>query len=261
MENNALARFKNEQNLLDKIRKIVKIKFPELLNCHQGDNYFIDNSLLWTAYQLIPGDIICAWWNLDRLTDEQAKNIFVTLRQLHQKTAGKLSQINIESEYNFLDDVSRRLLDIGDGISASERARVQRAIKVTRDFSHDLREKDYCFVHGDYHPGNIIFQGNKVFGLLDTDWARKGSYLEDLAYMIMMFLRDYRQPFKLIVENYQKFLSWYAIGKEDFPIFNEYLILYTFYDLHLFRDLEKLPSQEVNYEYQRKFLADVCLRF
>ncbi len=259
LDANTVSKFNNEQYLLDEVRKIIEIKLPNLLNTESGYKYFIDKNSLWTAYSLIKGEILCAWWNLEKLSEEQKKKVFITLRELHLKTAGKFDYD--KSYYDFIEDVTQRLSNIGNNISTDELTRIQKAVNIVKNFKNNIQKKDICFVHGDYHPGNIIFKGNKIVGLLDFDFSRLGSYLEDLAYTIMMFLRNYQRPFEFNEKEYFQFLDWYEIKKEDISVFNEYLILYTFYDLHLFTELKQLPNRDIFIEYQRNFLKDVCSRF
>lgn len=261
LESDTLLRFENEQNLLSAVRSISPLKFPNLLKTKSGQNYIIDGDLMWTAYPMILGDIWCNWWELDKLADKKIKIIFAALSELHSKTAGKLVDINIGRQYNFLNDITKWLLGIGDVISSDERQRIIRAIKAVNDFKTELHDEDYCFVHGDFHPGNIVFQEDRVIGLLDTDWARKGSYLEDLAYTLMTFLRDYQHPFKFREDLYQKYLAWYGIKEKDIKIFNEYFILYIFYDLYLFCNSGQLNNRDKLLQFQREFLKDACLRF
>jgi Ser/Thr protein kinase RdoA (MazF antagonist) len=39
-------------------------------------------------------------------------------------------------------------------------------------------------IHGDWHIGNLIFQGNTLAGIVDLEFAGDGCYLEDLAYAL-----------------------------------------------------------------------------
>ena len=261
LENDTIQKFNNEQNLLNKVRDIVSIKFPNLLSTKSDKNYFIYNNSFWTVYSLIGGEILSHWWNLEKLSEEQKEKIFKTLKQLHLETIEKLDDIDENNQYNFIKDVYQRLLDSSNHITADEYKRVEKAINIIKKFKNKLSKKDLCFIHGDYHPGNVIFRENEVVGLLDFDFSRKDVPFEDLAYTLMMFLRDYQKPFEFNEENYFKFLNWYGVKKEDFLIINEYLILFTFYDFHLLKYLEQIPNQDMFFEFQRDFLRDICLRF
>jgi len=46
------------------------------------------------------------------------------------------------------------------------------------------REFDTGLIHGDWHVGNLLFQGERLVGILDLEFAGAGCYLEDLAYAI-----------------------------------------------------------------------------
>ena len=39
-------------------------------------------------------------------------------------------------------------------------------------------------IHGDWHGGNLIFQGDHLVGIVDLEFAGDGCYLEDLAYAL-----------------------------------------------------------------------------
>lgn len=262
LEQDALKRFGHEQRLLRKIREAVSVQFPELLSTKDGKTHTIVGGLLWTAYPLIKGDVLCAWWNLEKLSEAETENIFVTLRELHDKTRGRLAYTNYSYEYHFLEDARTRLRDIGTDIPPTDQRRIDEATKRVSVYEQHLSEKDLCFVHGDYHPGNVVFNKKRVVGLLDTDWSRKGSPLEDLAYAVMMFLRDYRDAhFVFRKKNYRKFLGWYGDAEQDAAILREYILLYAFYDTHLFRELDSLPNRERIFKYQKELLIDLCRRF
>jgi Ser/Thr protein kinase RdoA (MazF antagonist) len=39
-------------------------------------------------------------------------------------------------------------------------------------------------IHGDWHGGNLLFEGNRLMAILDLEFAGDGCYLEDIAYAI-----------------------------------------------------------------------------
>lgn len=83
-------------------------------------------------------------------------------------------------------------------------------------------------IHGDYHGGNLLFDGNRLSALIDLEFAGAGCYLEDLAYaMSNLSIRTasdaerltYRT--NLLLDNYTRFRSlsyqeevalYYAVG-------------------------------------------------
>jgi Ser/Thr protein kinase RdoA (MazF antagonist) len=48
-------------------------------------------------------------------------------------------------------------------------------------------ERTHGVIHGDYHPGNVLFRGEEVVGVLDYEYCRRDSQLFDVAYATMTF--------------------------------------------------------------------------
>jgi len=44
-----------------------------------------------------------------------------------------------------------------------------------------------AYIHGDYHPGNILFVGEEIKGIVDFDYLAYGPRLYDIAYSLTMF--------------------------------------------------------------------------
>lgn len=50
-----------------------------------------------------------------------------------------------------------------------------------------------ALLHGDFHPGNLIFENDKIKGVIDWDYARIDDPLFDLAYARLMFCGRFRE--------------------------------------------------------------------
>lgn len=46
------------------------------------------------------------------------------------------------------------------------------------------REFETGLIHGDWHGGNLLFQGEKLAAIIDLEFAGDGCFLEDLAYAV-----------------------------------------------------------------------------
>lgn len=46
-----------------------------------------------------------------------------------------------------------------------------------------------ALVHGDYHPGNVLYRGDKLVGILDLDYAYRTPANYDAGYALYMFCR------------------------------------------------------------------------
>ena len=53
-------------------------------------------------------------------------------------------------------------------------------------------------IHGDWHSGNLIFQAEKLAGIVDLEFAGDGCYLEDIAYAVSnLCVRTATEPKRL----------------------------------------------------------------
>jgi aminoglycoside phosphotransferase (APT) family kinase protein len=50
--------------------------------------------------------------------------------------------------------------------------------------SHLPAEAEQRLVHGDYRPGNMLFEGERISGVLDWEFAHLGSPVRDLAWVL-----------------------------------------------------------------------------
>jgi len=76
-----------------------------------------------------------------------------------------------------------------DAFLASHHDLVRRSIAETH---RDLREPSArrlpeVFIHSDYHPGNLKFEGDEITGLVDFDWSKLDLRAFDVALAIWYF--------------------------------------------------------------------------
>ena len=75
--------------------------------------------------------------------------------------------------------------------------------------------KRYTFqtgiIHGDWHSGNLLFQGEKLNGIIDMEFSGDGCYLEDISYAVSnLCIRTTTKALKMgfrlqtLLENYEK---------------------------------------------------------
>lgn len=99
----------------------------------------------------------------------------------------------------------------------------------TKELSWESRNKfETGLIHGDWHSGNLIFQGERLAGIVDLEFAGDGCYLEDLSYACSnLCIRTAMEPERLdlrvniLLDHYQKHRSlspweeqalYYAVG-------------------------------------------------
>ncbi|MBI1320982.1 MAG: phosphotransferase [Candidatus Hydrogenedens sp.] len=109
------------------------------------------------------------------------------------------------------DNIGKFLLDAGDALSEAKRDAFETGL-----------------IHGDWHGGNLMFDGNTLTAVVDLEFAGDGCFLEDIAYgMSNLCVRTTTEEEKLqlrtdiLLEKYQKFRTlsyaeevalYYAVG-------------------------------------------------
>jgi homoserine kinase type II len=66
-------------------------------------------------------------------------------------------------------------------------------------------------IHGDYHQGNLKYDGFRVIGVFDFDWSKIDLRLFDLGQALLYFCNcwDGRQAGSINLDNYGVFLKSY----------------------------------------------------
>ena len=114
-----------------------------------------------------------------------------------------------------------------------------------------------CFVHGDFHHGNILAREGTIVGFIDLDWCRVGNAFEDLAFTMMMLMRDYETwSTEFRWQRYHAVLHAYGFS-DDASILNDYTALYALFDCHVFKSAAFENAADF-YEYQKAFLETLC---
>jgi aminoglycoside phosphotransferase (APT) family kinase protein len=197
---------------------------------------------------------------LDTLSFEEDYLFFSTLRNIHENTAGKVQSRTQPHYFNFFEQTKKHFKAIEHLLTEKQRTRVNEAFERVRVFESSQSGSEKCFVHGDYHPGNILVIDNAVVGLLDTDWARPGYRIEDLAMSLQMFLRDYKKKdFTFDKARFDRCLAAYRLDStEERTILKEYFILCTVFDFYLTNTVPLFPRDAEVRNFQRKLLSYVC---
>jgi len=251
--------FGREQGLIKKIKSRVGLKFPTPQKAMSGKNFVIAHDYLWTLYPKIEGKIICTWFDLEKADEISTKTLLLALKTLHNQTQG----IFKSEKDNFLEDIQKRLERVKNLLSEDNIQCIKKTITRVSKIEVSLSQKEKCFIHGDFHFGNVIFdEKGRVIGALDTDWCRVGSNLEDLAYTVMMSLRFYNtEKFYFNQERFTKLKEWYGLDSKEEENFGYYLTLYALFDVDVFNNVQGLQKKKYYLNYQKSVLEDFCRRF
>ena len=253
-----VASFEAEQRLLHRLRSgLVPWSIPRPLPTRDGGRFAVQDDIFWTLHEALPGRILCPWQTLHQLDSAALENLVTTMRRLHDLTRGRLSGGVPE---RFPAGVRRDLEHAGDPPSARARMRVELALHRIEQQARSFEAHQLAFVHGDFHYGNLLLDDDgRVTGLIDLDWCRVSHPLEDLAYTAMMLLRDYDRGVPRL-ELLQPIADWYGVEPYERDLFHEYLLLYTLYDVQVFRQAINLAQRDMYLEHQLDLLETLCAR-
>ncbi len=257
----AISKLESEQVLIETVRSLIPFELPRLIKTDAGEKFLIEAGLVWTAYPMITGETLTDWWTMGTFPEPAYEKSFLVLKELHARTRGHLGGIDPLKGYRFLSDIREQFEHLKDSLDAAVIVRLKEAIEQTAGAEKKLPEEDFVFVHGDFHPGNLVFKNGEVKGILDTDWSRKGHPLEDLGYAVMNFMRDCEaNAFVFDEKKFNDFIGWYGLPDLDIPLLGEYMILYALFDVHGFASWNT-PNKEHLIRIQNSVLTDFCKRF
>lgn len=115
-------------------------------------------------------------------TPEQARSTGAVLAELHAAAS--------VAETTFEPSVESTVIDAARpgrmGLAGEERARVDRILGFALE-AHDLNAPGPGVVHGDWHPGNMIYGDGELIAVCDFDNTRLGSRSRELAQSLVYF--------------------------------------------------------------------------
>lgn len=160
-----------------------------------------DQGRIWLIARYVPADPPFDWtgegWSLAHCGESArvlASLHSVSYKLLQQGFNPPLPSAGAEFFLCALDEVAEKLVAVerfSERFSAV-RARLaawsaQLRERMTRSLEVISRQSGpRVIVHGDYHPGNLLFRDAKAVALLDLEYASTGSSVVDTAYAITM---------------------------------------------------------------------------
>jgi hypothetical protein len=250
------ASFAAERELLGKTAGLTGYRFPDYQPSKEGRHFFIDGQLFWTLHKLIPGQSLGNWYELHLVPSRVDRQVMAALRRLHDSTMGRFAETLI-SRTLFLELLKPLLAEAPRFLTEHSLLYIQSSFRRAKAFAGAYPVKQACFVHGDFHHGNILADKDKVVGFIDLDWCRAGNVFEDLGFTMMMLLRDYKTwSAEFRWQRYHDILDAYCFN-DDASILNDYIALYALFDCGVFKSATFNRAGEF-YEYQKAFLETVC---
>jgi homoserine kinase type II len=77
--------------------------------------------------------------------------------------------------------------------------------------AHDVRSLPEVVIHSDFHPGNLVFDGEEICGLVDFDWSKVDLRAFDVALAVWYFATSWDDAHdgELRLDDARKFLEAY----------------------------------------------------
>ena len=166
---------------------------PHLLPNKRGEYLTSSNGNFWMLQDFIPGEIRASWNDVAHFEGEMLDNFFRASAAFTKAAVAfkpSKSYPNFSLAYytkNAEELLEGAMSDIpeseGKTIMFGRKKDLLNFAEATqREFdvlSYDTLPKQ--LVHFDLHPGNVHYEGSRVVGLFDFDWARMDCRISDLA--------------------------------------------------------------------------------
>ena len=250
------AEFVRECALLSQVRGELPFQVPGNLATDDGEACVLADGALWTLHRFLPGHVLRPWQQLHRAPDDERRRLVETLRVLHDATVG-LTTARPDAGW-LVADAGVRYGEVRESLPPAVRARVETALERHAVHAASLAPNEAAFVHGDFHWGNLLVDdAGRVTGMVDLDWCRIASPVEDVAYTAMMLARDCDGGRPRLDET-DRVISWYGLAPRHRDALREAMILYALFDVHLFTVARELPERLRYVDCQTRLLAGIC---
>ena len=259
LESDTSVRFATECSLCEKVMTLTGFRFPQYKRSSSGSRFVISGRNFWTLHKRIPGYPLGRWFELHRADASVTRQVLKSLHDLHEMTTGRFDD-NMFDRTRLFELIAPALAQAPEFLSMKAVKQVRLALNRAVRFCESYPSREGGFVHGDYHHGNILARGNRIIGFIDLDWCRVGSPYEDLAFTLMMLMRDYESwSHSFRWSMYHDMLDCYGFDGDANLLF-DYLILYALFDCNIFKSA-RFDNSVAFFEYQKQFLETMCLSF
>src|SRR3989338_8957415 len=260
-----LEKFRRWAAVLQEVRSTIPFRTAEFFPSISGDLFVQDGDQYWFLTDYLSGKILSTWQQMGLASDDDTRHVLEALRKLHDETKG-ITIRDHEHPLSFTDDIRGKHHQTKHLLSAHANQRIDVALQRVETYEKTLKSQDLCFVHGDFHHGNVIVDDQKVIhALIDFDFCRIGHAFEDLGFTVSMCLRTFdADSFHFDDIRFQKLLQWYGLPPPDHSLFAEYVMLASIIDLHSFADGAEygaMENREFYLRYQISLLHALAVRF
>lgn len=260
-----LEEFRRWASLLEQVHERIPFTVSLPMRAKTGHPYVIDGERFWYLSPYLPGKILAPWQSIHEASDDDTERVLEALRKLHDSTVGMTAHEH-EEPTRFSLDIREKLAATKHLLSPHAERRLALALERIAAHERMLHPEDLCFVHGDFHHGNVLVDDRgAIRGLIDFDFCRIGHPFEDLGFTMMMCLGRYESDaFRFDELLFQKILQWYGLPPKEHSLLAEYLLAALLIDLASFADADEygaMENREWYLRFQISMTQDLCARF
>jgi homoserine kinase type II len=216
MEPRKLTSLMYEAEFTDYLRaKKFPYKIPQWLTNKSGKTLSDFKDLKYLMYEYIPGNII------ERHSDNQIKQVAKIISITHKAVLGFKPKNNKKTANAFSTYWQRN--ELNDHVPNAKKQNTLRSkilLKNEKYYRKLLDEFDNKYkhvkltkyiIHNDFNSHNILFQKNKISGLIDFDNCRLDFRVKDLAQYMIYGLNNYLgidfRKIRMFIKEYKKYSS------------------------------------------------------
>ncbi|RRD40345.1 hypothetical protein EII29_02380 [Leptotrichia sp. OH3620_COT-345] len=236
-----ISKVKELNNKINEYNAVKKIKKLNFIQKFLGYGICENKEFMYSIYSWLQGE------NLEEKIFKLTKRKQYELGFQAGKKLRKIHTLTItDTNYNFIKEIKEK-------VNISKKEYVKNKYKIKNEkiiwnfinknlYLLDKREK--CFLHGDFHIGNIILNKDKELGFIDLNWFRYGDPYKDFVKLVYVS--------RMLSVNFSiGQINGYFDNKVP-EIFFKVLALYTAINVH-FSILwsSKLEKKELNKDLKR----------
>lgn len=184
--------FVNIQNWLNEILIHNKIKFTA--NLKVGNNYIYETKKNYFQLRRYIENINC--FNFSSI--EQIKEAANNLAEIHSIDIGENHSALFLFKNWILCDITSEIIELekifkryfGTGVSSKMITWYSKLLQSDKFYFYTKKQFPTSIIHGDYHGGNLLFDGKKLVNIIDWDTARINPRIYDFAKSLYLLTRN-----------------------------------------------------------------------
>jgi homoserine kinase type II len=199
-------------------------------------NFFEYENRNWWLSSYIEADSVFEWtkptWS-EEICEQSGRvlaQLHKVLRDFADNSPGVLSAANLSA-------------NLDESVVTGLEARLNEAFSKSRKFSSQKEvvaplvskalsqiqtssSANKQLVHGDYHPGNLLFRNNYAIAIIDFEYLNFEPAIYDVAYAIVMFCADWTEDARIDIRKLKAFLAAYVSAQTSSELDLDLLIPY-----------------------------------